>query len=51
VGHGHGRIGVGGWWDMDSKNRKKRVYGVGGRIGVGMVGHWTANIDRRESFG
>ncbi len=24
---------------MDSKNKKKRVYGVGGRIGVG--GRWT----------
>jgi hypothetical protein len=30
-----GRKGVGGWWDMDSKNRKKRVYGEGGRIGEG----------------
>ncbi len=30
-----GRIGVGGCWDMDSKNRKKRVYGVGERIEVG----------------
>jgi hypothetical protein len=27
-----GRTGLGGEWDMDSKNRKKRVYGVGGRI-------------------
>jgi hypothetical protein len=39
------RIEVEGWWDMDRKNRKKRVYGVGGRIGVG--GRWTLDSKLR----
>jgi hypothetical protein len=31
---------------MDSKNRKKRVYGVGGRIGVG--GKWDMDSKNRK---
>ncbi len=34
---------------LDSKHRQNRVCWVGGTRSRRMVGHWTANLDRRES--